>query len=95
MRFEWDEKKNERNFEKHGISFQQAREVFEDPLHLSIIDHRFNYFEERWITIGKAEGEYIIVVAHLYYDIDNDECVRIISARKATSNERRHYENEQ
>lgn len=47
MKFEWDENKNRLNQTKHGISFEEAKEVFNDPLHLSKLDHRFSYSEER------------------------------------------------
>ena len=92
MRFEWDEQKNRRNAAKHGISFEEARGVFEDPLHVSLLDHRFNYFEERWITIGIAGDKGIVVAAHLYFDEDDEEVVRIISARPATKQEVVQYE---
>ncbi len=92
MRFEWDEQKNRRNAAKHGISFEEARGVFEDPLHVSLLDHRFNYFEERWITIGIAGDKGIVVAAHLYFDDDDEEVVRIISARRATKQEIEQYE---
>ena len=92
MRFEWDERKNERNARKHGVSFEEARTVFDDPLHLSLLDHRFSYFEERWITIGMTGGKGIVVAAHLYFDEEDEEVVRIISARRATRQEFAQYE---
>lgn len=94
MRFEWDEKKNASNIEKHGVSFEEAREIFDDPLQLSILDHRFSYFEECWITIGKTVKAHILVIAHLYFDKEGKEIIRIISARPATKHERRQYEHE-
>ena len=92
MIFDWDSKKNAQNAKKHGISFEQAREVFLDPLHLSILDERFNYFEERWITLGATQAGEIIVVVHLYFVEEPEERIRIISARHATSRERKQYE---
>jgi uncharacterized DUF497 family protein len=92
MIFEWDEKKNSINQSKHGISFEEAQEVFEDPLQISKLDKRFNHFEERWITIGATRKGAIVVVAHLYYDEMGNEIIRIISARKATTRERSFYE---
>ena len=94
MRFEWDSKKNLTNIRKHGVSFEEAQEVFDDPLHIALLDHRFGYFEERWITIGRTEKRRLIVAAHLYFDDEGEEVIRIISAREATRNERRQYENE-
>ena len=90
MRFEWNEQRDQRNTAKHGISFEEARGVFEDPLHVSLLDHRFNYFEERWIAISGDKG--IVVAAHLYFDDDDEEVVRIISARRATKQEVVQYE---
>ena len=92
MRFEWDETKNQRNTRKHGVSFEEARGVFDDPLHLSLLDHRFSYFEERWISIGMTGKKGIVVAAHLYFDEDDEEVVRIISARRATKQEVAQYE---
>jgi hypothetical protein len=90
--FDWDSNKNLTNIEKHGISFEQAQEIFLDPLHLSILDERFSDFEERWITIGATESAEVIVVAHLYFVEEPEERIRIISARLATPRERRQYE---
>ena len=92
MRFEWDPQKDRINLGKHGISFEQAKEVFEDPLHISLLDCRFSYFEERWITIGRIGDFRIIVTANLFFDTDGEDVVRIISAREAGLNERKQYE---
>ena len=93
MKFEWDETKNRLNQMKHGVLFEEAKEVFNDPLHLSKLDHRFSYFEERWITIGKTSTGAILVVANLFFSADDEEIIRIISARPANSLEVKHYEN--
>ena len=90
--FEWDSNKNKANIAKHGLSFKKAQEVFDDPLHLSILDERFSYFEERWITIGALENGDIVIVAHLYFFEEQEEKMRIISAREATPKERKQYE---
>ena len=92
MVFEWDSEKNKSNIDKHGISFEQAQEIFYDPLHISILDEQFQYFEERWITIGQIQDGDILVVAHLYIVEKEDEKIRIISARNATRKERKDYE---
>ncbi len=92
MRFEWDEKKSKVNVEKHGVSFEEAKDVFSDPLHISILDERFNYFEERWITLGNTKNSKLLVVVNLYFDEFGEEVIRIISAREATKNERKSYE---
>ena len=89
---DWDSNKNSENIKKHGISFEQAQEIFLDPLHLSILDERFSYFEERWITMGSTQKGDVIVLAHLYFVEEPEERIRIISARRATPQERRQYE---
>lgn len=92
MRFEWDKSKNEINKRKHNISFEDAKEIFDDPLHISIMDKRYNYFEERWISIGQTHKKKLVVVANLYFDEDGEEIIRIISAREATIHEQKQYE---
>lgn len=89
MQLEWDPRKNERNQKKHRVSFEEAREVFDDPFHLSLLDRRFTYFEERWINVGQTSKRRIVVAAHVYFNDDGDEVIRIISAREATTHERR------
>ncbi len=92
MNFEWDETKNRINQEKHGVSFEEAKEVFDDALQISKLDHRFNYFEERWITLGATKKEKLLVVANLFFTDEGEEIIRIISARKANNHERKTYE---
>lgn len=92
MKFEWDEEKNKINQKKHGVAFEEAVEVFNDGLHISKLDYRFSYLEERWITIGSTLEQQIVVVAHLFITDDGDELVRLISARKANKLERQSYE---
>jgi hypothetical protein len=90
--FNWDSNKNTENVEKHGISFEQAQQVFLDPLHLSILDERFSYFEERWITMGMTGNGEVIVVVHQYFVEEPEERIRSISARSVTPKERGQYE---
>jgi uncharacterized DUF497 family protein len=92
LRFEWSEEKNDLNQEKHHVSFEEAKEVFLDPLHISKLDHRFSYFEERWITLGVTSKDKILVVANMFFDEHGEEIIRIISARKANQKERIYYE---
>ena len=92
MKFEWDENKNKLNQQKHGISFEEAKEVFNDPLQISKLDKRFSYFEERWITLGSTSQHKVLVVANLFFDDNSEEIIRIISARKANPKERKFYE---
>jgi hypothetical protein len=91
MRFEWDVRKDAANRQKHGISFELAQRVFDDPNHLSVQD-RHESGEERWQTLGLIGLVAIFMVAHTYEDEDGEEVVRIISARKATKAERKRYD---
>ncbi len=96
MRFTWHETKNRSNQRKHdGIAFEEAVRVFFDPLRLMRQD-RFEGGEERWQTIGLVHGVTMLVVAHTIKDDDDEaaEEICIISARRATSRERKHYEQE-
>lgn len=92
MRYEWNEEKNKLNQQKHGISFEEAKEVFDDALQISKLDKRFSYFEERWITVGSTSKHKVLVVANLFFTDDGEEIIRIISARKANKQERKSYE---
>jgi uncharacterized DUF497 family protein len=88
MRFEWDPVKNASNIKKHGISFDEAIYVFTDKNALSILDEDNIIEEDRWITLGTIpEGKTLVVV---HTERSND-CIRIISARKATKNEIKQY----
>ena len=98
VRFEWDEAKNLSNQRKHdGVSFEEACQVFRDPLHVSAQD-RIEGGEQRWQTVGAVQDFMILVVAHTLTEEDADggsvEIIRIISARRATPRERRRYESE-
>ena len=93
MRISWDEAKNRANRLKHGVSFETARHVFDDPLHISVPD-RHEHGEERWKTIGLVGSVVILLVAHTYGEENGEEIVRIISARKATQRERDRYQND-
>ncbi len=67
--------------------------VFEDPMHISLLDERFDYFDERWITFGTTNRGRVIDIGHLYFlTEDGEEHIRIITARKATKKECRQYE---
>ena len=90
MKFDWDETKNSINRLKHQISFETAQLVFDDPFHVSKLD-RIENNEQRWQTIGLAHGVVLLLVAHTYTEADGLETIRIVSARKADSMERRIY----
>jgi uncharacterized DUF497 family protein len=85
MEFEWDENKNQENIKKHGISFKRATKIFSGHV-LEWIDNRYDYSEERIIAIGRSEQTILYVI----YTWRGDTR-RIISARRATKDERRKY----
>ena len=97
IRFEWDEIKNLSNRRKHGVSFEDACQVFRAPLYVSVQD-RIEKGEARWQTLGMVEDLLLLMVAHTVREELEDgtlvEVVRIISARRATRKERRRYEDE-
>ena len=92
-RFEWNPTKAADNLRKHGVSFQTAARVFADPYALAELD-RIENGEERWQTIGVAEGVLMLIVAHTLREQDDFEVIRVISARRANPRERRRYEEE-
>ena len=87
--FVWDQRKAESNLKKHRVSFENGARVFDDPLAFSV-RNRISRGEERWITIGTIDGIVVLVVAHTVYE-EQEEVIRIISARKATPREKRIY----
>ena len=94
--FSWDDAKNASNQRKHGVSFDAAKLVFDDPLHVTRQDRTENG-ELRWQTVGSAGGVVLLLVAHTWHEADTDEGIgaehiRIISARRATKLERKVYE---
>jgi uncharacterized DUF497 family protein len=91
-RFTWDASKNRANLRKHGISFEMATKIFIDPNAIMRFDLDTDG-EQRWQTIGCVdEGFLVVLAAHTLISDDSGELIRIISARKATPQERRLYE---
>ncbi|MGA7932707.1 MAG: BrnT family toxin, partial [Kovacikia sp.] len=79
------------NRSKHGVSFQQASQVFRDPMALTLFDEEHSLDEERWTTLGQlADGQYLLVI-HTFEQQGDRADIRIISARKATKNEISQY----
>jgi uncharacterized protein len=91
MRFEWDSNKNKTNLTKHGIAFEYAQRIWDDPDCLVMLDIG-SQDEERWLAIGNIGYMTIVVAVHTYRGDEDDPVIRIISARKATKNERVNYE---
>ena len=87
--FEWDEQKNAINKIKHGISFEEACSVFQDPRALIIPDPDHSNDEERFVILGLSEKLNVLVVCHCYRN--EEQTIRLISARKATKTERKYY----
>jgi uncharacterized protein len=94
LKFTWDPVKDKKNIITHGVSFSDASSVFDDPMQISVLDRRFDYFEERWITLGTTRKGLLLVVGHLYLiePATGNETIRIITARRATAKERSAYE---
>ncbi len=90
MTFEWNESKNEKNRQKHGIWFEEAQMIFSDSFHRVFLDTRHPTGEDRYVTIGYSSSNRLLVVVFCWRT--NESVVRIISARKATKKERRFYE---
>ncbi len=92
-RFEWDPVKERSNVRKHRVSFRKAATIFRDANQLSIYDEGHSEYEKRWVTIGMDDGGILRVVVHTFRQVDEEECeIRIISARKATREEARQYQ---
>ena len=90
MKFEWDPEKNNVNFNKHGVSFDEAETVFEDERAVTIYDEGHSCDEDRFIIIGISRKLRELTVCHCYRN--GDDVTRIISARRATKNESKLYE---
>lgn len=87
MNFEWDDDKNQRNFEKHKIRFEEAVQIFRGPT-LTTADEREDYGELREISVGQIRNQVYLVLVHT----DRDGTTRMISARKAKRHERKRYD---
>ena len=85
MLFEWDEDKNQKNIEKHGIDFNDAAMVFADENRIEFFDDFHSDDEDRWQVIGKVKEILFVVYT------ERGDFTRLISARKATAHERRIY----
>lgn len=88
MQFRWDSNKDRINRRKHGVSFDEATTIFGDPLAMTISDPDHSVGEERFATLGRTMAGRLVVVSYT----DDGDTVRIISAREASSHERKRYE---
>jgi len=90
VEFEWDDKKAEENWRKHGIRFEEAKEVFNDPLAKRELN-RIENGEDRYQVVGRTKSSILLMVIHTIQE-NGITIVRIISARRTTRQERRKYE---
>lgn len=88
MHFEWDRAKAESNRRKHKVTFDEAVSVFYDPLSATFPDPDFPITEQRLVTVGQSSQDRLLVVVHT----EQDETIRLISARLATAHERKRHE---
>jgi uncharacterized DUF497 family protein len=91
LEFEWDPQKAALNLVKHRVSFEEASGVFGDPLGRIAPDPRHSSGEERFVLLGLSQGRHLLVVMY----VERGQAIRIISARQATSSERKVYEAEE
>jgi uncharacterized protein len=90
MRFEWDENKNRSNYAKHGVWFEEAQTIWADPESFEFFDPEHSSNENRFIRIGHSTRGRILLA--VFCERAEGSMIRIISARKATTNEMREYE---
>ena len=93
FQFDWDEVKAEDNARKHGVTFELASTVFQDPDLLTVADLEHSETEDRWSSVGCARNGVVLSVVYLWSDADPDAIrIRLISARRATQAECRGYQ---
>jgi uncharacterized DUF497 family protein len=93
LRFAWDEKKNQSNQKKHGVSFDEAQTVFYDENAREYFDPDHSQDEDRFIMLGMSLRFRVLVICHCYRE--SESVIRIVSARKATRSEQKTYREQQ
>ena len=88
MHFDWDENKARLNLTNHDISFDEAKTIFDDPLYVDFFDPDHSDSENRYLRFGMSDQHRLLLVSHT----ERGDTLRIISARLATKNERKTYE---
>ena len=88
MTFEWDEAKAAANLAKHGVGFDEAKTVFDDPLYVDFYDPEHSVDESRYIIIGKSRQGRLLIVSYT----ERNDAIRLIGARELTATERAAYE---
>jgi len=89
MKFEWNSGKAAANLKKHGVSFEEAETVFYDEFAVQFFDDAHSEREDRFIMLGMSSQANLLIVCHC--EQESGDVIRIISARKATRSETRHY----
>jgi len=91
--YEWDKRKAKINLAKHKVSFEEGETIFNDPLLVTYPDELHSEKEDRLISMGMSKNKRLLLVAHVeLLETTDSILIRLISCRKATSPERRHYE---
>jgi len=90
INFEWDKNKAEINLKKHQVSFEEAITVFSDELAIEFYDDEHSEWEDRFLMLGLSNRLNLLLICHCYREVTGN--IRIISARKATKNESKHYD---
>jgi uncharacterized protein len=88
MHFEWDENKALSNLSKHGVTFEEAKTVFDDPLYVDFYDPNHSETEERYLIVGESNQGRLLIVSYT----ERRNSTRLISAREVTKTEREAYE---
>jgi uncharacterized DUF497 family protein len=88
MEFDWDAEKEESNLKKHGVTFDEARTVFDDLFYVDLYDPAYSENEHRFLIVGESNQKRLLIVSYM----ERNQKVRIISARELTPKERRNYE---
>jgi uncharacterized DUF497 family protein len=89
IKFDWNPAKADINIKKHGVSFEESRSVFYDEFAVQFFDQDNSDVEDRFLMLGMSNETNILIVCHCERDRGNT--IRIISSRKATKNEQKHY----
>jgi len=90
INFEWDKNKAKINLKKHQVSFEEAITVFSDELAIEFYDDEHSEWEDRFLMLGLSNRLNLLLICHCYREVTGN--IRIISARKATKNESKHYD---
>jgi uncharacterized protein len=88
MRFDWDENKAVTNRSKHGVSFEEAKTVFDDPLYVDFYDPAHSDEEDRYLIVRESSQRRLLIASYT----ERGNLIRLISAREVTRTERKVYE---